>query len=80
MAEAFGHPVIASGGVAGVADIERLGQVAASIEGVIAGRAIYEGSLSVKEGVDACEEATRRAEAGVAASADWPSPAPITPC
>lgn len=63
MAEAFGHPVIASGGVAGVTDIERLGQVAASIEGVIAGRAIYEGSLSVEEGVRACNEATRHAEA-----------------
>lgn len=54
MAEAFGHPVIASGGVASVRDIERLGEVAASIEGVIAGRAIYEGALSVEEGVAAC--------------------------
>ena len=50
MAAAFGHPVIASGGVAGVADIERLGEVAGSIEGVIAGRAVYEGALSVEEG------------------------------
>ena len=63
MAAAFGHPVIASGGVAGVADIERLGEVAGSIEGVIAGRAVYEGALSVQEGVRACDEATRRAEA-----------------
>lgn len=54
MAEAFGHPVIASGGVASVRDIERLSEVAASIEGVIAGRAIYEGALSVEEGVAAC--------------------------
>ena len=43
MARAFGHPVVASGGVASVADIERLAPVASSIEGVIAGRAIYEG-------------------------------------
>lgn len=63
MAEAFGHPVIASGGVAGIDDIERLGAVAASIEGIIAGRAVYEGALSVEEGVAACEQATRRAEA-----------------
>ena len=63
MAQAFGRPVIASGGVAGVADIERLGEVAGSIEGVIAGRAVYEGALSVQEGVRACDEATRRAEA-----------------
>lgn len=57
MAAAFGHPVVASGGVAGVADIKRLAPVAASIEGVIAGRAIYEGSLSVEEGVAACAAA-----------------------
>ena len=69
MAQAFGRPVIASGGVAGPGDIERLGQVADSIEGVIAGRAIYEGALSVEEGVRLCEEATRRADAA-AANAD----------
>lgn len=63
MAEAFGRPVIASGGVAGVDDLVRLGEVAGSIEGVIAGRAVYEGALSVEEGVRACDEATRRAEA-----------------
>lgn len=58
MAEAFGHPVIASGGVAGVADIEALAEVAGCIEGVIAGRAVYEGSLGVAEGVAACAAAT----------------------
>lgn len=63
MAEAFGRPVIASGGVAGIADIERLGQVADCIEGLIAGRAVYEGALSVEEGVRACADATRRADA-----------------
>ena len=54
MAEAFGRPVIASGGVASVADIERLAPVASSIEGVITGRAIYEGALTVQDGVAAC--------------------------
>ena len=68
MAEAFGRPVIASGGVAGVRDIERLGEVAGSIEGVIAGRAVYEGALSVAEGVRACEEATRAADAAAVAA------------
>ena len=56
MAEAFGHPVIASGGVACVADIRALAPVAASIEGVITGRAIYEGTLTVEDGVAACKE------------------------
>ena len=59
MAEAFGHPVIASGGVASVADIERLAPVAASIEGVITGRAVYERTLTVEEGVAACAAATK---------------------
>lgn len=54
MARAFGNPVIASGGVASVADIEALAAVADSVEGVIAGRAIYEGALSVEDGVAAC--------------------------
>ncbi len=54
MARAFGRPVIASGGVASIADIERLVPAASSIEGVIAGRAVYEGSLDVAEGVRAC--------------------------
>ena len=58
MAAAFGHPVIASGGVASVADIERLVPVASSIEGVIAGRAVYEGTLGVAEGVAACRAAS----------------------
>lgn len=53
MARAFGHPVIASGGVASVADIEALASVGESVEGVIVGRAIYEGSLTVADGVAA---------------------------
>lgn len=58
MAQAFGHPVIASGGVSCAADIASLSPVAASIEGVIAGRAIYEGTLTVADGVAACKEAS----------------------
>ena len=58
MAQAFGHPVIASGGVAGLADIEALGRVAGCIEGVIVGRAVYEGALSVADGVRACRIAS----------------------
>lgn len=58
MAEAFGNPVIASGGVASVLDIVRFAPFAQSIEGVITGRAVYEGTLSVADGVRACKEAT----------------------
>lgn len=68
MAEVFGNPVTASGGVADLSDIERLGKVAGSIEGVIAGRAVYEGTLDVAEAVAACEAATRAYEAACASA------------
>lgn len=57
MSAAFGYPVIASGGVAGMDDIRRLAAVSASIEGIIAGRAIYEGTLPLEEAIAACKEA-----------------------
>ena len=63
LAKVFNNPVIASGGVASVADIERLAPVAASIEGVIAGRAVYEGTLDISEALRLCREATLRAQA-----------------
>ena len=51
----FGNPVIASGGVASIEDVRNLASVADSIEGVIAGRAVYEGSLSVEEAAKLCD-------------------------
>lgn len=54
VARIFGNPVIASGGVADVRDIERLAQVSDAIEGVIAGRAVYEGSLDVVAALECC--------------------------
>ena len=47
MAQAFGHSVIASGGISCLDDITGLMDVADSIEGVITGRAVYEGTLDV---------------------------------
>lgn len=58
MHAAFGHPVVASGGVASADDIRALAVAAHAIEGVIAGRAIYEGALTVGEGVAACAAAS----------------------
>ena len=58
MAKAFGNPVIASGGVASTADIRALSSVVGYIEGVITGRAIYEGSLKLEEGVAECATVT----------------------
>lgn len=56
MAGAFGHPVIASGGVASIQDIVNLAQAGSAIEGVIAGRALYEGSLDLEEAIAVCQE------------------------
>ncbi len=58
LAEAISLPVIASGGVAGMSDVEKLLTIApAGIMGVIVGRAIYTGALSL-------DEAIRRARDG----------------
>ncbi len=50
LAQAISIPVIASGGVAGLADIEKLLAVESSgITGVITGRALYTGDLDLRE-------------------------------
>ncbi len=45
LAEALSLPVIASGGVASLADIKALARASAKIEGVIIGRALYDGRI-----------------------------------
>lgn len=61
MSQAFRNPVIASGGVSTLDDIRALAQVSDAIEGVIAGRAIYEGSFSVQDGVAVCRSTLQEA-------------------
>jgi phosphoribosylformimino-5-aminoimidazole carboxamide ribotide isomerase len=57
LARAVGIPVIASGGVAGMADIDRLLAVAASgILGVITGKALYTGALDLEEAIRRTKE------------------------
>lgn len=56
MAAAFGHPVVASGGVAGIDDLRRLAALGPAVEGVIAGRALYEGSLDLPEALAVCAQ------------------------
>ena len=55
MYQAFGNPVIASGGISSIEDILELAKVSDAIEGVIAGRAIYDEVFSVADGVAACK-------------------------
>ena len=54
MASSVGIPVIASGGVSSVKDITALR--GASVEGVIIGKALYSGDLSLKDALDAAED------------------------
>ena len=56
LAEALDVPVIASGGLSGMADIEKLCEVESSgIEGVICGRSIYTGALDFKAALEYVE-------------------------
>ena len=58
LTEAIDIPVIASGGVTNMADIEQLLTIeSAGIEGVITGRAIYEGTLNFAEAQAYCQQA-----------------------
>jgi phosphoribosylformimino-5-aminoimidazole carboxamide ribotide isomerase len=59
LARTVAIPVIASGGVSGIADIQALaGHVLEGVEGVITGRALYDGRLDL---ADAIETARLRA-------------------
>jgi phosphoribosylformimino-5-aminoimidazole carboxamide ribotide isomerase len=53
LARAVSIPVIASGGVNGVQDIERLLAAKSGIAGVVIGRALYDGRISVPEALAA---------------------------
>ncbi len=56
VAEAVNIPVIASGGVSKIEDIQDLLKVP-SIDGVIAGRSLYEGTLNLKEAIGLTQKA-----------------------
>ncbi|HPR45650.1 MAG TPA: HisA/HisF-related TIM barrel protein, partial [Ottowia sp.] len=57
LAQALTIPVIASGGLAGIADIEALCAVEdEGVEGVICGRAIYSGALDFAKAQERADE------------------------
>ena len=56
-AEAMGLPVIASGGVGSIEDIRRLSSL--PVEGIIVGRALYTGEVSLPEAVRVVREAAQ---------------------
>ncbi len=51
LAEAVSIPVIASGGVSGMADLRALRDGIANLDGIISGRAVYDGRIEVGEAV-----------------------------
>ncbi|MEX0644203.1 MAG: 1-(5-phosphoribosyl)-5-[(5-phosphoribosylamino)methylideneamino]imidazole-4-carboxamide isomerase [Parvularculaceae bacterium] len=55
LAEAISIPVIASGGVAGAADIAALAEASDKIEGVILGKALYESRITAETAFAAAE-------------------------
>lgn len=60
LARALGVPVIASGGVAGIADIKRLVAVQPDgIEGVVIGKALYSGNLDLTEALSVAAHTAR---------------------
>jgi phosphoribosylformimino-5-aminoimidazole carboxamide ribotide isomerase len=53
LAESIHIPVVASGGVAGLADIRNLLALEPSgVKGVITGKALYSGALDLKQALD----------------------------
>ncbi|MGI6217800.1 MAG: 1-(5-phosphoribosyl)-5-[(5-phosphoribosylamino)methylideneamino]imidazole-4-carboxamide isomerase [Coriobacteriales bacterium] len=54
-----GFPVVASGGVAGIEDVRALAAHPEAIEGVISGKAIYEGKLDLEEALKASSGESR---------------------
>ena len=60
MAEVAGFPVVASGGIASLADIEALSALGDGvIEGAICGRALYEGAFTLEEALSAAGARTK---------------------
>ena len=57
LARATSIPVIASGGVASIDDIIALSRDTSGIDGVITGRAIYDGRLDLKEALNILDQA-----------------------
>ncbi len=55
LAEVFAGPVTASGGVTNMDDLRALAEAGGAIEGVITGRAIYEGTLPLEEALAFCK-------------------------
>jgi phosphoribosylformimino-5-aminoimidazole carboxamide ribotide isomerase len=62
LAQALKTPIIASGGLSGVKDVEDICArlVPEGVVGVIAGRALYEGKLELKTAQAAADEATKK--------------------
>ena len=62
LAKAINIPVIVSGGVSGIEDIRACARLARfGIDGVITGRALYDGSLSLHDAIEVAQSAQKEA-------------------
>jgi phosphoribosylformimino-5-aminoimidazole carboxamide ribotide isomerase len=67
LAEAVSIPVIASGGLASIADVERLLEPdCTKLAGAITGRALYDGRIDPKEALRLISRSSRRNNGGAA--------------
>ena len=63
LAEAIDIPVIASGGVSGISDIERILEIEMfGVTGVIIGKALYTGAISLKDAIQRSNEGKMKNE------------------
>jgi phosphoribosylformimino-5-aminoimidazole carboxamide ribotide isomerase len=63
LAQAIKTPIIASGGLNGIPDVQAICEklVPEGVIGAIAGRALYEGKLDLKKAQAAADQATKKA-------------------
>ena len=65
LASRCGFPVVASGGISSLKYIQALFAMGDEvIEGIIVGRALYEGQVDLKEALELVQPATQTLEAG----------------
>ena len=57
LSEAISTPVIASGGVSSLDDIKALKQAIPALNGIISGRAIYDGAVNIKDAMEVLKRA-----------------------
>jgi len=74
-----GFPVVASGGVSTLEDVRALAAIGPAIEGVIVGRALYEGAFTLPEALAAATAAAPTVSTATEAAWSEPGVPPAAP-